>query len=88
MPIYFLALSATIFTGVIMMAGKHLSFTLANNLMIAVSLLVILLEIIRFKRMKISPQSDAKAYIIFAKRIYALELVLLFAVVFVAKMHL
>lgn len=85
MPIYFFALTATIFTGIIMMAGKHLEFSLTNNAMIFVSLLLIYLEIIRYKKMKISPISDARYYVAFAKRIYAIELLTLFAVVYIVR---
>jgi hypothetical protein len=86
MPIYVFALASAIFTGIVMMAAKHLIFDLPNLLMIFSSAFLIGLEIIRHKRMKASPQSDERAYIIFAKRIYAIELVTLFATVYFTKL--
>jgi len=86
MPIYIFALASATFTGVIMMAAKHLIFDLPNIFMIANSLFLILLEIIRHRRLKASPLADERAYIIFAKRIYALELISIFLTVYVTKM--
>ncbi len=85
MPIYGFALASTFFTGVVMMAAKHLEFTLANNLMIAETFLLLYLEIRRHKMMKVSPQSDEAYYIAYAKRIYAIELLTVFVVVYIAK---
>ena len=57
MSIFLLPLTATIigleiFTGVIMMAAKHLDFTIANIVMIAISILLIVLEVKRAKSLK------------------------------------
>ena len=57
MSIFLLPLTATvlgleIFTGVIMMAAKHLDFTIENIAMIAVSVLLIVLEVKRAKSLK------------------------------------
>ncbi len=86
MPIYIFALASATFTGIVMMAAKHLIFDLPNILMIFSSLFLIGLEIIRHKRMKASPLSDEKLYILFAKRIYATELITLFITVYVTKL--
>lgn len=86
MPIYAFALASATFTGIVMMAAKDLIFDLPNFLMIFSSAFLLALEIIRHRRMKASPLSDEIAYIIFAKRIYALELITLFATVYVTKL--
>ena len=57
MSIFLLPLTATvigleIFTGVIMMAAKHLDFTIANIIMIVISVLLIVLEVKRAKSLK------------------------------------
>lgn len=51
-PITFTILSMVIFTGIIMMAAKHLDFTLANIAMIIISVLLIVLEAKRIKSLK------------------------------------
>ena len=86
MPIYVFALASSIFTGAIMMAAKHLSFDLPNILMILNAIFLITLEFIRYKRLKASPKSDEIEYVIFAKRIYALELLSIFATVYFTKL--
>lgn len=57
MSIFLLPLTATvigleIFTGVIMMAAKHLDFTIENIVMIVISILLIVLEVKRAKMLK------------------------------------
>jgi len=51
-PLTFTILSTVIFTGVIMMAAKHLAFSFANILMIALSIALIALEAKRIKTLK------------------------------------
>lgn len=51
-PIGSTILGFVIFTGVIMMASKHLDFTFANIIMIVFSIVLIVLEIKRSKGMK------------------------------------
>jgi len=51
-PLTFSTLAALIFTGVIMMAAKHLAFSLENIAMIAASVLLIALEAKRIKSLK------------------------------------
>ncbi len=64
MSIVLLPLTATvigveIFTGVIMMAAKHLDFTIENIVMIAISILLIVLEVKRARSLKyINPNKE------------------------------
>ena len=51
-PLTFTMLAMVIFTGVIMMAAKHLDFTFANIVMIIVSIIIIVLEAKRIKSLK------------------------------------
>ena len=57
MSIFLLPLTATvigleIFTGIIMMAAKHLDFTIENIVMIVISVVLIVLEVKRAKSLK------------------------------------
>ncbi|MDD2790256.1 MAG: hypothetical protein PHU40_06250 [Sulfurimonas sp.] len=60
-PIGSMAIAGVIFTGVIMMAAKHLEFTLANIVMIFFALAFIVLEVKRAKALKYSSIKDASA---------------------------
>ena len=51
-PIGSMALASIIFTGIIMMAAKHLDFTIENIIMIVFSILILALEVTRVKRLK------------------------------------
>lgn len=82
--IFLLPLTATIlglafFTGTIMMAAKHLDFTLANIVMIIISLVLILLEVKRNKALKYinaSKERAMEAYQGFGVKILVMELVI------------
>lgn len=52
MPISATFLAVIIFTGMVAMAAKHLAFTLENSLMIAIALVIIGLEVRRYKILK------------------------------------
>jgi len=51
-PITFTVFGITIFTGVIMMAAKHLDFSFANIVMILIAIIYIALEVKRVKSLK------------------------------------
>jgi len=79
-PTTFTVLGLSIFTGVIMMAAKHLDFTLANIVMVVVSIIYIFLEVKRVKSLKYL--SDTKehafnAYKPMARTILQAELLLI-----------
>ena len=52
MPISSSLITITIFTGIVMMAAKHLNFSLANIAMIILSIIFIVLEVKRYKMLK------------------------------------
>lgn len=52
MPISSSLIIITIFTGIVMMAAKHLNFSLANSMMIVLSIFFIVLELKRYKILK------------------------------------
>ena len=52
MPISVSLITITIFTGIVMMAAKHLHFSFANVAMIVVSIIFIVLEFKRYKILK------------------------------------
>lgn len=52
MPISASLIALTLFTGMVMMAAKHLQFTLANSAMIAAAVTMIVLEAKRYKTLK------------------------------------
>ncbi len=51
-PLTFTTLGLVIFTGIIMMAAKHLDFTFANIVMIIISIIYIALEVKRVKSLR------------------------------------
>ncbi|MDQ7043276.1 MAG: hypothetical protein Q9M40_01355 [Sulfurimonas sp.] len=51
-PITFSVLGTAVFTGVIMMAAKHLDFSFANVIMILITIIYIALEVKRVKSLK------------------------------------
>ena len=83
--IYLLPLTATIagfiiFTGMIMMAAKHLDFTFLNIVMIVVAIAFIVLEVKRVKALKYlnaSKERAFEAYKPFARRVLQIEFIML-----------
>ena len=61
-PLTFTVLSAVIFTGIIMMAAKHLDFTFANIVMILVSIILMALEAKRMKSLKYLDEKKDHAF--------------------------
>lgn len=51
-PIAFTAIGTVMFTGIVMMAAKHLDFTVENIAMIAVAIIYIYLEFTRLKELR------------------------------------
>lgn len=81
MPISSSILALIIFTGVVMIAAKHLDFTPQNIVMILFALIAIVVDVYRYKSLKASTQDRFRSY---QQRVYALfvsELVLLVAVI-------
>lgn len=77
MPIGSTAIGVIVFTGVIMMAAKHLDFSAANVAMIIFAIILIYLEVKRSSRLKYvnKKEEDAfKKYKSFAYKIFALEI--------------
>ncbi|QFR50242.1 hypothetical protein FJR48_11080 [Sulfurimonas lithotrophica] len=77
-PIVGTMIGAVLFTGVIMMAAKHLSFTLENIVMIVYGIVLIVLEAKRAKTFKYVLNSDKEGFLLFkekAKKIFALEFI-------------
>lgn len=57
-PFTFMILSFVLFTGVIMMAAKHLDFTVQNSVMVFLSVLVVYFEIKRSKALRFVQADD------------------------------
>ena len=79
-PLTFTTLGLMIFTGVIMMAAKHLDFTFANIVMIVISIVFIVLEMKRLKSLKylsIKKDHAFNAYKPMARTILQVEFALL-----------
>ena len=83
MPISSSLITVTIFTGIVMMAAKHLNFSLANIAMMGLSALFIVLEVKRYKILK--HETDIKQENAFAQykqkafRFLGIEMALLVA---------
>lgn len=74
MPLSVVLIAAIAFTGIVMMAAKHLGFSLQNSMMVLVTLLIIVLESRRYKGLRrINPadESSLRRY-----RPYGLKLLL------------
>ena len=71
-PIGSLSIASVIFTGVIMMAAKHLEFTLENIAMIFIALAFIVLEVKRAKTLKYTSTKEKDALKNF--KVYALKI--------------
>ena len=61
-PIIMMAMFAPIFTGMVMMAAKHLEFSVANIVMILLSIVLIVFEIKRSKPLKYASIAEAGAF--------------------------
>ena len=78
-PLTTTTLGLAIFTGVIMMAAKHLNFTIENIAMVLLSILFIVLEVKRIKSLKYMNEKKEKAfdaYKPFARRLLQIEFIL------------
>jgi len=81
MPLEITVLGSLLFTGVVMMAAKHLSFTIENIAMIILGIVLIVLEAKRLKALKyLSTKKDHAfaAYKPFARTILQVEFILVF----------
>lgn len=75
-PLDFVSLGGVIFTGIIMMAAKHLEFTIENIAMIVVAVLFVIAERRRGKKFKYIKSSDEfELYKEYAKKILMVEFV-------------
>ncbi len=75
-PVAFVAIGFIIFTGVVMMAAKHLDFTVQNIAMIAVATIYVYLEVIRLGKLKLLNHKDIDAiatYKAYAKKLLGIE---------------
>ena len=61
-PLIMMAMFAPIFTGMVMMAAKHLDFTIANIVMIVLSVVIIVFEIKRAKPLKYASIAEEGAF--------------------------
>ncbi len=62
MPVSASMIAVMIFTGAIMMAAKHLDFTVENIVMILFSVMLIVLEAKRYKRLKRTDPESVAAF--------------------------
>ncbi|WP_152183290.1 hypothetical protein [Sulfurimonas indica] len=81
MPLEITVLGSLLFTGIVMMAAKHLDFSLENIAMILLGIILIVLEAKRLKALKyLSTKKEHafNAYKPFARTILQVEFVLVF----------
>ncbi len=82
-PLTFSTLGVVLFTGVIMMAAKHLHFTLENIVMIFIGVFYIYLEVKRLKALKyldMRKEHAFAAYKPFARTIFQIEFALVLVI--------
>lgn len=80
MPISTSLIFLIIFTGTVMMAAKHLNFTVQNIIMILFAIVLILMEVYRYKRLKQSIVEEFDKYKIASYKILGVELVMTFMI--------
>ncbi|MDA3908535.1 MAG: hypothetical protein PF437_05560 [Sulfurimonas sp.] len=83
MPIGMTAIGAVIFTGIVMMAAKHLDFTIENIAMIIFAIVLIVLENKRSKKLQLldKKQEDALAiHRIDAYKIFTIEILMILSI--------
>ncbi len=80
MPIGMTAIGAVIFTGVVMMAAKHLEFSLENIVMIVFGVLLIVLENSRSKKLQRLNKKDTDSLEVHKKDAYKIFMIELCAV--------
>jgi len=61
-PIIMMSMFAPIFTGMVMMAAKHLEFTVPNIVMIILSIVLIVFEVKRSKPLKYASIAESGAF--------------------------
>lgn len=77
MPFSVMAIFAVAFTGTVMMAAKHLDFTIENIAMIAVTVILVILESRRYRtlrRLRIKAEGALDLYRTFAIKLLAAEM--------------
>jgi hypothetical protein len=80
MPLSSMAIGVAAFTGVVMMAAKHLDFTIENIVMIFIAIVLIILETKRAKMLRfLNPKKERalEAYKPFGLKILYIEFVLI-----------
>jgi len=83
MPIGMTAVGALIFTGVVMMAAKHLDFTVENIVMIVFAIVLIILENKRSKKLQFLDKKQENAlslYKVYAYKMFQIEVVMVLAI--------
>lgn len=86
-PIYHLSNAIIMYTGAIVSAYSH-DLNLTVILMIAASVFLLVIEIKRYKKMRVIKSKDIKQqgeFVVYAKKIYAIELAVLVAVYIISK---
>jgi hypothetical protein len=79
LPLTATIIGLAVFTGVVMMAAKHLDFTIPNLAMIAISIVLVVLEVKRAKSLRYMNPQKARAldaYKLFASKILYVEFAL------------
>lgn len=82
-PFTLVIFGLVLFTGIIMMAAKHLDFTLENLVMIFLSIVYIALEVKRIKSLKYLNAKKERAfdaYKAYSRRILQIEFIMILAI--------
>lgn len=71
-PIGSTFIGTVLFTGIVMMAAKHLDFTIENIIMIIIAIYVIVLEVKRSKKLRYIKNADYEGFLAYKKEIFKL----------------
>ncbi len=80
-PMGSVMLAGAIFTGIVLMAAKHLDFTIQNIVMITASVVLIVLEVVRSKALRRTTKEHFSNYRLTAYKVLIAEALLVLATV-------
>ena len=83
MPIGMITIAAVIFTGVVMMASKHLDFSLENIVMIVIAVVLIVLENKRSSKFRSLDKKEEGAFASYKRKAFSIllfEVFLIFSI--------
>ncbi len=86
-PVYHMTNAVVIYTGAIVAAYTH-DFSFTIGIMIPASIFLLVIEIKRYKKMRVIKSSDIQLqeeFMVYAKKIYTIEIIVLVSIYIISK---